>query len=59
MCIGLVGTILSIEGADLDRVGVVDTGSGTRRVGLVTLPEATEGDVVIIHAGYAVGFAAD
>lgn len=59
MCIGLAGRILSVEGDDLDRVAIVDVGTGTRRVGLVTLPEATEGDVVLIHAGYAVGFAPD
>lgn len=59
MCIGLAGRILSIEGDDLDRVAIVDVGTGTRRVGMVTLPEATVGDVVLIHAGYAVGFATD
>jgi hydrogenase expression/formation protein HypC len=59
MCIGLAGRILSIEGDDLDRVAIVDVGTGTRRVGLVTLPDAAVDDVVLIHAGYAVGFAAD
>lgn len=59
MCIGLAGRILSIEGDDLERAAIVDVGAGTRRVGLVTLPDAAVGDVVVIHAGYAVALATE
>ena len=54
MCIGLVGSIVGIEGEDLDRVATVDVGGRLRRVGLMTVPEAKLGDEVLIHAGFAV-----
>lgn len=59
MCVGVVGRVLSVDGADLARMADVDVAGTVRRIGLLTLPEADVGDLVVIHAGFAVSFAAD
>ena len=55
MCLGVPGRITQIvEGIVGFPVGVVDFGGINKEVGLAFVPEATIGDYVIVHAGYAI-----
>ena len=54
MCLAIPGEILSIEGADPSlREAWVRFGSATRKVVLAFVPEATVGDFVLVHVGFA------
>ncbi len=56
MCLAIPGKILSIsEPSPLQRVGKVDFAGVSREVSLALLPEAGEGDYVLVHAGLAIG----
>ena len=60
MCLAVPGKLVSIsnnpcDGVDsaLTRSGRVDFGGVVREVSLAYVPEATEGDYVLIHVGFA------
>ena len=54
MCLAIPGRILSIEGHDLEAVGLIDFGGVRRRVSLAFTPEAVLGDFILAHAGVAI-----
>ncbi len=49
MCVAIPSRLVDVQGA----MGTVDVGGARRRVSLLLLPEAQEGDYVIVHAGFA------
>ena len=51
MCLAVPVLIRSIDGSN----AVVDLGGVSRTISLILTPEATLGDYVLIHAGYAIG----
>lgn len=54
MCLAIPGKIESLTGDDpLSRMGRVNFGGIIRETCLACLPEATVGDYVIVHAGFA------
>jgi hydrogenase expression/formation protein HypC len=54
MCLAIPGQVLSVEGADsLTRMARVSFGGVVKEVSLAYLPEATVGDYVIVHVGFA------
>jgi hydrogenase expression/formation protein HypC len=54
MCLAVPGKIVSVAGDDpLMRVARVSFGGVVKEVSLAYLPEAGEGDYVIVHAGFA------
>jgi hydrogenase expression/formation protein HypC len=55
MCLAVPGKILSITGGDLLlRSGRVSFGGIVKEVNLAYTPEATVGDYVIVHVGFAI-----
>ena len=54
MCLGVPGKIESIEGDGLLRVGKVTFGGAVREAHLGYVAEASVGDYVIVHAGFAI-----
>jgi len=54
MCLGIPGKILSIESKAL-RMGKVAFGPLNKQVCLEYVPEATVGNYVLVHAGFAIG----
>lgn len=55
MCLAVPGQIVSIEGDDaLSRSGQVRFGEAVRAASLAFVPEAVEGDYVLVHAGVAI-----
>jgi hydrogenase expression/formation protein HypC len=55
MCLALPAKILEVNGNDpLTREAEVDFGGVRRRISLACVPEAQEGDWVMIHAGIAI-----
>ncbi len=50
MCLAVPGKVLSRE----DMMAVVDINGVQRKTSLMLLPEASEGDYVLIHAGFAI-----
>ena len=54
MCLAIPGRILSVEGEELERRAQVTFGGVLREVSLVYVPEATVGDYVVVHAGFAI-----
>lgn len=54
MCLAIPGRLLSItSGEGFDRRGVVDYGGVRQTVSLAFLPDATPGDYLLVHVGYA------
>ena len=54
MCLAIPGKIASISDDDpLMRTGKVDFGGILKEVSLAYVPEATVGDYVIVHVGFA------
>jgi hydrogenase expression/formation protein HypC len=54
MCLAIPGQVLSVEGDDpLTRTARVSFGGVVKEVSLACLPEATVGDYVIVHVGFA------
>jgi hydrogenase expression/formation protein HypC len=53
MCLGVPGKIISIQEFAGFRVAEVEIAGAKRQVSLDMLPEAKEGDYVLVHAGYA------
>ena len=55
MCLAVPGQVLSIEGEDeLAREGRVAFGGVVKQVILAYVPEASIGDYVLVHAGFAI-----
>jgi hydrogenase expression/formation protein HypC len=54
MCLGVPGRIVEAQESGLMRVGKVDFGGVIREVSLAYVPEASVGDFVIVHAGFAI-----
>jgi len=55
MCLAVPGQVLTIEGEDvLTRQGRVAFGGIVKQVNLAYVPEATIGDYVLVHAGFAI-----
>jgi len=54
MCLAIPGKILSLtEGDPLNRTGQVSFGGVVKEVNLAYVPEATVGDYVVVHVGFA------
>ena len=54
MCLAIPGKIISIEGHALTRTGAIEFGTVIREASLAFVPEANQGDYVIVHAGVAI-----
>lgn len=54
MCLAIPGEILSIDEASPLRAGRVSFGGVVKEVCLACVPEATPGDFVVVHAGFAI-----
>ena len=54
MCLGIPGEIVDIRERDGLRVGKVRFAGITREVCLDYVPEATHGDFVVVHVGFAI-----
>ena len=50
MCLAIPGRIVKIEG----DYAVVDYGGVKKRASLMVLPDAKVGDMVVVHAGFAI-----
>lgn len=55
MCLAVPGQVISIKGDDaISRCGQVRFGDVVREANLAFVPEAVEGDYVLVHAGVAI-----
>ncbi|MDP8266203.1 MAG: HypC/HybG/HupF family hydrogenase formation chaperone [Candidatus Aceula meridiana] len=55
MCLAVPGKIISVEGNDpLLRMGKVDFSGVIKEINLAYVPEAKQGDYVIVHTGFAI-----
>jgi hydrogenase expression/formation protein HypC len=54
LCLAVPGQIVSIADDEL-RSGIVQFGGVRRAVCLACIPEASVGDYVIVHVGFAIG----
>ncbi len=55
MCLAIPGKILSISGkSSIMPLGKVSFGGVVKEVNLAYVPEATPGDYVIVHVGFAI-----
>jgi hydrogenase expression/formation protein HypC len=55
MCLAIPGKVLSIEdSADAPRMAEVSFGGIIKKASLEILPEAKEGDYVLVHVGVAI-----
>jgi len=55
MCLAVPGKIISVEGSDpFLRMGKVDFSGVVKEINLAYVPEAKQGDYVIVHAGFAI-----
>jgi len=54
MCLAVPAKILSITSDTASRLATVDFQGTTMEISLDFLPEASTGDYVLIHAGYAI-----
>jgi hydrogenase expression/formation protein HypC len=54
MCLGIPGEILAVRSADGVRMGDVRFAGITREVCLECLPDASEGEYVLVHVGFAI-----
>lgn len=54
MCLGIPGCIVEMWEGEPWRMAKVDFGGIKREVCLAYVPEATVGDYVIVHAGFAI-----
>ncbi len=50
MCIGIPGRIIKIDG----RMATVDVGGAMRNIALDLIEDASPGDYIIAHAGFAI-----
>jgi hydrogenase expression/formation protein HypC len=55
MCLAVPGKIESIAGEDpLFRIGKVNFGGIVKQINLAYVPEASVGDYVLVHVGFAI-----
>ena len=54
MCLAVPGKIQSCEGEEILREGIVGFGPLNKKVNLAFVPDASEGDYVLVHAGVAI-----
>jgi len=54
MCLAVPGKILSVRGEDFARTARVSFGGIIKDVSLAYVPEACEGEYVIVHVGFAI-----
>lgn len=54
MCLAIPGKLLSIDTSVQPTMGVVSFGGVEKQVCLELLPEATVGEYVIVHVGFAI-----
>ena len=55
MCLAIPGKVTTIAGTDpLSRTGKIDFGGVLKEASLAYVPEATVGDYVLVHAGFAI-----
>jgi hydrogenase expression/formation protein HypC len=54
MCLAVPGKILEVEDIAGARLGKIQFGGVTRQAYLDFVPEATVGDYVIVHVGFAI-----
>jgi hydrogenase expression/formation protein HypC len=54
VCLAVPGKILSSEDLEFARVGRVQFGGTVRQVRLDFVPEASPGDYVMVHVGFAI-----
>lgn len=54
MCLAVPGRVVEITQGGLMRMARVDFSGVTREVCLAYVPEAQEGDYVIVHVGFAI-----
>lgn len=54
MCLAVPGKILSVSGEDFARRARVSFGGIVKEVSLAYVPEANEGEYVIVHVGFAI-----
>ncbi len=54
MCLAIPGKILEIQEIGQMRAGRVQFGGIVRQVSLVFVPEARQGDYVMVHVGFAI-----
>ena len=54
MCLAIPGLVLQAEQCGLNRVAKVRFGGVTRQVSLDFVPEAAQGDYVLVHVGFAI-----
>ena len=54
MCLAVPGRVVEIQGSDDLRSARVDFGGITRDASLVFVPEASVGDYVLVHVGFAI-----
>lgn len=55
MCLAVPGQIVDLSGEEIFRRGRVSFGGILREVNLSCVPEATLGDYVLVHVGFAIG----
>ncbi len=54
MCLAVPGKILSTSGEDFARMARVSFGGITKEISLAYVPEACEGQYVLVHVGFAI-----
>jgi hydrogenase expression/formation protein HypC len=54
MCLAVPGKILSTSGEDFARMARVSFGGIIKEVSLAYVPEAEEGQYVLVHVGFAI-----
>jgi len=54
MCLAVPGKILSVQGEDFARTARVSFGGIVKEVSLAYVPEASVGEYVIVHVGFAI-----
>jgi len=54
MCLAVPGKILSVRGEDFARMARVSFGGIVKEISLAYVPEAREGEYVIVHVGFAI-----
>jgi hydrogenase expression/formation protein HypC len=54
MCLAVPGKILSISGEDFATMARVNFGGIVKEVSLAYVPEAREGQYVLVHVGFAI-----
>lgn len=54
MCLAIPGKVLETSGEDFERVGKVSFAGIVKQINLAYVPEATIGDYVLVHVGFAI-----